>query len=107
MAVSICMVPLEASTDPAAAEIAKHLAQAWPGLPEIENLSDGECTASFTLGLATVIVAEMSTGIPWSDLEGPCSAAVLWPDAVRALHAHPAHLIVTVSADLDETALPQ
>ena len=105
MAVSICMVPLATDVDLALAEIASHLAQAWSSLPEIDVPVDSSGTASFTIGLANVILGKMSSGIPWSELEGPCSTATLWPNAADELREHAAHVIVTVSAELDEVAM--
>lgn len=105
MAVSICFVPLTQSAMPVGNVLTQHLVAAWPSLPAVEECRENERTLSFDVGLASVILAEMPAGIPWSDLEGPCATAMLWPDASATLRDHPAHLIVTVSGELDEIAM--
>lgn len=104
MSVSICLVPLAAPGNLSVVELTQHLANAWPSLPAVEELQDNDYTSSFQVGVAKVILAEVSTGIPLSDLEGPCSTAILWPDAEVHLRDHFEHVIVTVSGELDEVA---
>lgn len=99
------MVPCSGDTELSAAEIANHLADAWPSLPAIDDPKDSDSTSSFSVSSADVILGQMSVAIPWSELEGPCSVATLWPDAEHELCDHSAHIIVTVSADADEIAM--
>jgi hypothetical protein len=104
MSVSICLVPLVVEVKLSVVELTKHLVNAWPSLPAVEDLQDNERTSSFTVGIANVILGYIPTGIPWVDREGPCSAAILWPDVTTDLQDHPAHVIVTVSGELDAVA---
>lgn len=104
MSVSICRVPLSADGALSVVELTQHLANTWPSLPAIEDVQENDYTSSFCVGVAKVILAEISTGIPWSELEGPCSTAILWPDAEADLRDHFEHVILTVSGELDEVA---
>ena len=99
------MVPLTGSAAFRADDVANHLGAAWPHLPQIEDVCDGDRTATFVIGAATVLIGRMPSGIPWSELRGPCSTAMLWPESAQVLRGHQAHVIITVSADVDEVAL--
>lgn len=105
MAVSICFVPLVTATTVSVSALTRHLVEAWPSLPAIEETQDKGATLSFRMGLADVIVAHMPVGIALSDIDGPSSVAVLWPGATADLGNHSAHLIVTVSGELDPTTM--
>lgn len=104
MSVSICLVPLAVDEKLSSIKLTQHLAEAWPSLPEIQDLQDNERTSSFRVGIASVILGHVETAIPAVDLEGPCSTALLSPDAEASLSDHPAHVIVTVSGELDPVA---
>ncbi len=53
---------------------------------------------SFQLGDELFVLALMSAPYPWSDLEGPCATAWMWPKNMPAigLKHHRTHLLVTM-----------
>jgi hypothetical protein len=64
MSVSICLVPLVVEVELSVVELTKHLVNAWPSLPAVEDLQDNERTSSFTVGIANVILGYIPTGFP-------------------------------------------
>jgi hypothetical protein len=60
---------------------------------------------SFSVGACNVILGKMPKPIPWSDLEGPCSSSIFWPNASNEVKGHELHWIVTVSGDLEMLSL--
>jgi hypothetical protein len=96
---SMAMVALGAEPQISLSAIAGDLNSNWPQLPAAEQLEEKDVTSAFRLGESNVILGHMPGPIPWTDLEGPCSSSVLWPDAAQAFKEHKTHLIVTVSGD--------
>lgn len=50
----------------------------------------------FPCGDAQVAVSLMPAPIPWSQLEGPCATAMLWPDATEAMKQHTNFFLVAI-----------
>jgi hypothetical protein len=74
----------------------KELATHWPDLPAATDAQADGTTLSFQLGATGVVLAQMPAPVPWSELEGPCETALLWPDASEDVRRHKFHWIVTV-----------
>ncbi len=67
--------------------------------PELSE--DGILT--FNTPKGWVAIAPMDRPIAWGDLEAPCAAAFMWPEARAVLKQHKAHLLVSISSpDADE-----
>ena len=86
-------------------DIQGKLASHWPALPPPTEEKQQGVTLSFRLGSSDVILGTMPAAVPWSDLEGPCATSFLWRDAGSVLRTHKAHVIVTISGELDPIAL--
>lgn len=56
---------------------------------------------SFSLDEGFGGFVEIPAPYPWSDLEGPCATARMWPDhtPVRSLEAHHANILITMMKD--------
>jgi hypothetical protein len=99
LAITIAMVALGPNAAPSAAAIQADLARKWPELPRAEAGEAKEGQFAFRIGAQDVIAGLMPAPIPWADLEGPCAASWLWPDAAKVLKHHVAHLVVTVLSE--------
>lgn len=99
MAVSIAFIPLMKPATLSQDAIVADFAAKWPGLPAPESAPTKDGMVGFAVGADQIIVATMPAPIPWSDLEGPCQASWLWPDAESALRGHEEHLIVTLLSE--------
>ncbi len=86
-------------------DIQTSLASHWPALPHPTEENQQGVTLSFRLGSSDVILGTIPAAVPWSDLEGPCATSLLWRDAASILQTHKAHVIVTISGELDPIAL--
>jgi hypothetical protein len=93
----MAMIALGKGANPSGAAIRAELARRFPDLPRAKSVESRDASFSFRIGSLDVIAGLMSAPIPWSDLEGPCAASILWKDAGKALRSHTAHLIVTVA----------
>jgi hypothetical protein len=105
MAVMFCTV---AFNDPPLLEaeaVERRLAEFWPDLPECAEPDMKDGALSFRVGEAFVVIGVMSAPIPWTDLEGPCAASVLWPGAGSVLRAHKERAVVTVMAEVNPVEL--
>lgn len=105
MALQTSMVLFKALPTLSASAIQAALATHWPDLPAPADTTAEGNTLSFELGEVSVVLGVMPAPVPWSDLEGPCATSVLWPEAQTEVQAHQAHVIVTVSGELDPIAL--
>jgi hypothetical protein len=97
--VTLAMVPLGPNARLSASKLVADLALKWPALPPAESLEESDGQLAFRIGSQHVILAVMPVPIPWSDLEGPCSASWLWPDAASVLQQHEQHAVATVLSD--------
>ncbi|MBX3434331.1 MAG: DUF4261 domain-containing protein [Pirellulales bacterium] len=92
----LTLVPLSRLELPTAETIAATYRTQFAGSPE-PNLGQGtERLLTATIGEHTVAAGLIDRPIPWSQLEGPASAAWYWPTAADELRDHPAHLLVTL-----------
>jgi hypothetical protein len=101
------MVLLDRDSTLSAVSIEERLKDLWPELPrasDVQVLAAGSQIA-FALGDADVHVAVMPAPYPWTDLEGPCTTSLLWPDATKALRHHRQHIVVCVAANVEPLAL--
>ena len=105
MSIAISMVAFSDDPNLSISDIQKYLAMKWPNLASSSDTDEKGNTISFRLGAADVIFGKMPVPIPWSDLEGPCSTSVLWPNATDVLKQHKNHVIVTVRGELSPMAL--
>lgn len=105
MALQMSMVLFRELPTLSASAIQAALAEHWPDLPAPADTAAQDNTLSFELGEVSVVLGVMPAPHPWSDLEGPCATSVLWPEAATEVQAHQAHVIVTVSGELDPIAL--
>lgn len=101
MSISIAMVAFGKGAKISPAAVQKELQASFPSLPAPGNVEKKDGTFSFRMGDFDVIFGLMPAPIPWSDLEGPCSASWLWPDASSEMREHRVHVIVTVMADCE------
>lgn len=106
MSLSMAMIALsDADARPDAAAIVADLATRWPDLPTASEPTTNEAgTFSFTVGDLIAAGGVMPFPIPWSDLDGPCAASALWPEAADTLRPHAAHVILTVTGSDDPLA---
>jgi hypothetical protein len=95
------MVLLREEATVPAARIEQELRTRYPDL-NAASPADDRGTASLQLRDGKLIVALLPVPIPWSDLEGPCAASLLWKDAAEEVRSHRAHLLVTVLSELNE-----
>jgi hypothetical protein len=95
------MVLLREEAAVPAARIEQELRTRYPDL-NAASPADDRGTASLQLRDGKLIVALLPVPIPWSDLEGPCAASLLWKDAAEEVRSHRAHLLVTVLSELNE-----
>lgn len=65
--------------------------------PDAGPASASDGAVVIQLGGGTLAATEMPMPIPWSDLEGPCETALLWPQAEAAMKRHRCHLLVFTS----------
>jgi hypothetical protein len=84
-----------------AAQIERYLAATWPDLPDAAETVQEDEMLAFCLGSVDVVMSKMPAPIPWSDLEGPCAASILWRNASDEVRQHTLHWIVTVSGEVD------
>ncbi len=77
------------------------LAASWPTLPRASNFLEVGNTLAFDIGAAHVVLGRVAEPFPWSDLAGPCATSVIWPEARSVLQRHRAHVIVSLSSDLE------
>lgn len=82
------------------AAIEQELRRRYPEL-EASVTHDDAATPSFELTKGQLILGSMPAPVPWTDLEGPCATSVIWKNAAEEVKAHQAHIIVTVSSNLD------
>lgn len=101
MTIAISMVTFPSEPEFAVAEIQNYLTSKWPELPTPSDVEEKDGTLMFTVGDDLVIYAIMPGPIPWSDLEGPCSTSLMWPDAKKELKQHKFHVIVTVNSQAE------
>ena len=94
------MVMLSDEADLSVADIRSDLAAKWPDLPAATEPDENGDTLAFRVGESEIILGKMPAPIPWSDLEGPCTTSVLWPDAADEVRQHKSHWIVTVSGEM-------
>lgn len=99
MAVSISMILLREERL-TASDVERELSNRYPEL-EASMTCDDATTRSFELKTGQLILGSMPAPFPWSDLEGPCSTSVLWKNAAEEVGAHRAHIIVTLTTDLE------
>ena len=101
MGISIAMVLVGEQARVSVEAVTQKLQQQWADDPPATEISQKESVASFQWGEATVFLAEMPAPFPWSDLEGPCATAILWPDATAELRHHKTHWLVTLNDDAE------
>lgn len=95
------MVMFSDAPELSVADIQADIATKWPDVPSGTDADEKDNTLSFRVGSADVILGKMPAPFPWSDLEGPCTTSILWPNAADELRGHKTHVIVTVSGELD------
>jgi hypothetical protein len=95
------MVLLREQVAVPAARIEQELRARYPNL-SAANATDQETVASLQLRDGELFVALIRAPIPWSDLEEPCDASLLWKNAAAEVKPHCAHLVVTVRTELNE-----
>ena len=105
MAIALCMVPVSRDDALDIPAVIDHLRHSWSSLPAIDGVSVHQDSASFSVGLARIVLGRVPSPIPLAELKGPCSTATFWPNADIELQDHAAHIIVNVSAELDEIAM--
>lgn len=105
MSMQISMILFGGMPDLSAKELEQALSSNWPDLPSNSDVAEQDNTLSFRLGTADVVIGTMPAAIPWSDLEGPCSTSILWPDAASVIREHESHAIVTVRGELSPIEL--
>ncbi len=83
----------------------EHLFKAYKDFPQIPQLDESITnierkgdTVTFTIGGEIGFISLMRAPIPWSDLEGPCTTSLYWPEATKVLKPHKAHLILSIMA---------
>lgn len=99
MTVAISMVTFSSEPAFSSAELQQFLTSKWPEVPTPSDVEEKDGTLMFQVGNDLVIYATMPAPIPWSDLEGPCSTSIMWPDAEKDLKQHKFHVIVTVNSE--------
>jgi uncharacterized protein DUF4261 len=77
----------------------RDLAANWPDLPAVENVAKKEGTFALAIGEMDLILKHVPAPIPWPELDEPCAASWLWPDAASVLKRHAAHFIITAHSD--------
>jgi len=100
MAISIAMIALGPGAKLSLPAMQRDLTTTWPDLPAVGNVARKDRMFAFTIGDLDVIVKHVPEPIPWQDLEGPCAASWLWPDAANVLQTHKTHFIVTVHGEV-------
>ena len=81
------------------AEFQKHLAKTRIGKQPPANFEmDKEGVLTFHAGDELFALIVMPAPYPWSDLEGPCATAWMWPKETRAasVQRHRTHLLITM-----------
>ncbi|WP_254507475.1 DUF4261 domain-containing protein [Anatilimnocola floriformis] len=96
MSLSLAFIPLLPKAQLSSSAIRADLVANWPQLPKPEPVKGETDQISFRIGSSDVIIAFMRAPIPWTDLDGPCQTAFLWPDAEPVLRSHVGHLIITL-----------
>lgn len=100
MAVSVAFVLQQDTERFSFEQIRSALARQFPELTDIANPITKESVLTFHVGKTLVAVANMPAAYPASDLEGPCSTSILWPDATADLKDHQSHTIVSTIGEL-------
>jgi hypothetical protein len=92
----LALVALDRAELPAFGDVAGWFARRYPGALPPRLASSTEHLLALTAGPYTAAVTLVPRPIPWSQLEGPAETAWYWPDAIRRLREHQAHLLVTL-----------
>lgn len=101
MSVMISMILLRGSVALPISAIEHELRNRYPELGASSTADEGS-TASLKLKDGELVLGNMPAPIPWSDLEGPCSASMLWKDASGEIKEHETHIIVTILSELNK-----
>ncbi|HNY29507.1 MAG TPA: DUF4261 domain-containing protein [Fibrobacteria bacterium] len=81
-------------------QIRSALASRFPELTEFANPTTKESVLTFHVDRTLVAIANMPAPYPWTDLEGPCSTSILWPQAAADLKEHRSHTIVSTIGEI-------
>jgi hypothetical protein len=87
-------VPLNKLTRPTEAEVLDALKKSLPKDAKIEDVEIDDEGVTFTVDGQVAMFGILDRPIPWTDLELPCQASWIWPEATESLKDHEAHLIV-------------
>ena len=77
-------------------KLKKKIEKDWKNFPKIANINDDNGVITLFLKNNDAFFAMfIPKPIPWSDLEGPCATAYLWPKATEEMKNHTGHYIVS------------
>jgi hypothetical protein len=100
MPIAIAMVMCRDDVELSGSDIQRELGARWPELAAATELEEHDGTIGLRVGASDVVLGKMPGPVPWSDLEGACSASILWPNASDEVPQHKVHWIVTVRAEV-------
>ncbi len=101
MALAVSIILLGQDTPLSVAALQSDFSTNWGEEFTPTNVREDGETISFSAGATDVVLGRMPAPMPWSDLEGPCATSILWPNVTADLKEHAAHIVLTVTADLN------
>lgn len=97
-------IALKEARMPEKSELKETLNEMGIDMKDVMNLKITDETISFNYkdSKSFCVIQLMKVAIPWSNLEGPCSAAWYWNTATQKMKEHQAHFVVGLSrTDVD------
>lgn len=95
----LSMILLNESGLPEAASIEEYLTNQLHENIKLNNITKKDTVIMFELNGEKVFYVLMPVPVPWSELEGPCSAAWYWPQAAELMSKQKAHIIAGIVPD--------
>lgn len=99
MAIALAFIPFRAQAKLSPSAVRNALIERWPKLPPPVLDTTAKDQISLTIGQDGMIAQIVKAPYPWSELEGICQQAWMWPSAAADLKPCVGHLIVTIYTD--------